>query len=161
MRLVTFDEIQKNINSYARVIALDISASSIGVAMGSLSLKVATPLKTFKRASLKADAAALGAILKDYPTDLWVIGYPLNMDGTEGARCQSVKDTATELMKHLPEIPILFWDERLSTEAGDKMVDEYREKLGTLTNKSGKKALAAKDHLAAKAILESFFDEVR
>lgn len=158
MRLVTFDEIQKNINSYARIIALDISASSIGVAMGSMSLKLVTPLKTIKRASLKADAAALNSILKDYPADLGLIGYPLNMDGTEGARCQSVKDTVVELMKHLPDIPILFWDERLSTVTGDKMVDEYREKLGTFRNKSGKKAGAPKDHMAAKAILDGFFD---
>ena len=158
MRVISFSEIQKNIECFKRIMALDVSASSIGVAVATLSVRVATPLKTIRRAGIKADAALLVELLTDYPSDLLVVGYPLNMDGSEGARCQSVRDSIREIMKFLPDIPILFWDERLSTISGDKMVDEYREKLGTLKNKSGKKAGAPKDHMAAKAILDGVLD---
>ena len=159
MRTISLTEFRDIFRPDYRLLALDVSKASIGIAVATMAVRVVTPLTTIKRAGVKADAAALARILADYPADMFVVGWPLNMDGNEGARCQSVRDSMVEIMKFLPDIPILFFDERLSTADGDKMVDEYRDKQGKLTNRLGKKAGAAKDHMAAKAILESFLEK--
>jgi putative holliday junction resolvase len=156
MRTITAPEIREKLLPEMRVLGLDISKTSIGVAVASFGRNVVTPLTTIKRAGIKADSEALLRILKDYPVELFVVGWPLNMDGTEGGRCQSVRDSMVEIMKFLPDIPILFWDERLSTERGDKMVDDLGDIQGNLRDKQGAKP---RDHLAAKVILEGFLEK--
>jgi putative Holliday junction resolvase len=163
MRTITLTEIQKILKPHDRIMALDISASSIGVAVATISIGVSTPLETIARKGIKADAASLNRLLDQYPSALIVIGWPLNMDGTEGKRCQSVKDSATEIMKYVnqPAPPVLFWDERLSTEDGERLVDNLRDKQGKLTNSLGKKtASKARDHLAAKVILDGVMESL-
>jgi putative Holliday junction resolvase len=158
MRTISLTEIrEKFIAPETRVLALDVSKSSIGVAVATMALRVVTPLKTIKRAGIKADASALNGVLRDYPSQLMVVGWPLNMDGTEGARCQSVRDSMVEIMKFLPDLPILYWDERLSTADGDKLVESLGDIQGNLRDKQG---IKPRDHLAAKVILESFFENV-
>ena len=158
MRTISLTEIrEKFIAPDIRVLALDVSKSSIGIAVATMGLRVVTPLKTIKRAGIKADAGALNAILRDYPSQLMAVGWPLNMDGTEGVRCQSVRDSMVELMKFMPDVPILFWDERLSTADGDKLVDSLGDIQGNLRDKQG---IKPRDHLAAKVILESFLENI-
>lgn len=131
-----------------RVLGLDIGTHTIGVAVGTVTTGVATPLLTIRRTSIKADAAALGKIINDYDIKGLVIGWPINMDGTEGRKCQSVKDTVTELLKHLSKLNILYQDERLST-------SESYEILNDLKDKKGRGAL---DATAATVILQAALD---
>ncbi len=159
----TIEEIQKILKPTDRLMALDISASSIGVAVATLSIGVSTPIETITRKGIKSDSESLNRLLSEYPSAVLIVGWPLNMDGTEGKRCQSVRDSLIEIMKYIkpPKPYILFWDERLSTEHGDKMVDDLRDKQGKLTNKLGKKnSSKPRDHLAAKIILDGVMELV-
>lgn len=158
MRTVSLTEIREKFSAPEhRALALDVSKSSIGVAVATMGVRIVSPLKTIQRAGIKADAAALNAVFKDYPPHFLVVGWPLNMDGTEGARCQSVKDSMVEIMKFVPDIPILFWDERLSTKDGDKLVEDLGEIQGNLRDNRG---IKPRDHLAAKVILENFLENI-
>jgi putative Holliday junction resolvase len=91
---------------------------------------LATPLVTLKRAKLAVDLAALAELAKKHEARALVIGLPLNMDGTEGPRCQSVRQFAANVAQHAPPalaaLPIIFQDERLSTAAVTRgMIDDY------------------------------------
>lgn len=158
MRTASLPEIHQNFSApETRVLALDVSKAAIGIAVATMGVRVVTPLTTIKRAGIKADAQALNAVLKDYPAHFLLVGWPLNMDGTEGPRCQSVRDSMVEIMKFLPDIPILFWDERLSTRDGDKLVDELGDIQGNLRDKRG---IKPRDHMAAKVFLEDFLADI-
>jgi putative Holliday junction resolvase len=99
-----------------RLAALDLGEKTIGIAIGDPGHKVASPLTTIRRAKFTKDATELLRIVDERQIGGLVIGLPLNMDGTEGPRCQSVRQFAANLMQ-LRDMPIAFWDERLSTMA--------------------------------------------
>jgi putative holliday junction resolvase len=99
-----------------RLAALDLGEKTIGIAIGDPGHKVASPLTTIRRTKFTKDAAELLKIADDRQIGGLIIGLPLNMDGSEGPRCQSVRQFATNLMQ-LRDLPIAFWDERLSTMA--------------------------------------------
>ncbi len=94
---------------------LDLGEKTIGVAVGDPGHMIATPVTTIRRNKFTEDAQALlKLILDERQVGGLVIGLPLNMDGSEGPRCQSVRQFATNLAK-LRDPPMAFWDERLST----------------------------------------------
>jgi putative Holliday junction resolvase len=99
-----------------RLAALDLGEKTIGIAIGDPGHKVASPLTTIRRTKFTKDATELLRIVDERQIGGLIIGLPLNMDGTEGPRCQSVRQFAANLMR-LRELPIAFWDERLSTMA--------------------------------------------
>ncbi|HVT52617.1 MAG TPA: Holliday junction resolvase RuvX [Dongiaceae bacterium] len=99
-----------------RLAALDLGEKTIGIAIGDPGHKVASPLTTIRRTKFTKDATELLRIVDERQIGGLVIGLPLNMDGTEGPRCQSVRQFAANLMR-LRELSIAFWDERLSTMA--------------------------------------------
>jgi putative Holliday junction resolvase len=99
-----------------RLAALDLGEKTIGIAIGDPGHKVASPLTTIRRTKFTKDATELLRLADERQIGGLVIGLPLNMDGTEGPRCQSVRQFATNLMQ-LRDLPIAFWDERLSTMA--------------------------------------------
>lgn len=121
-----------------RLIALDVGEKTIGLAMSDASRMVASPLKLIERSKFTKDIHELSALTREYQAAGLVIGYPVNMDGSEGARCQSTRqfarDTATRIA-----LPTLLWDERLSTVAVNRMmVDEAdlsRKRRGELVDK--------------------------
>jgi putative holliday junction resolvase len=102
--------------AHHRLAALDLGEKTIGIAIGDPGHKVASPLTTIRRTKFTKDAAELLRIADERQIGGLIIGLPLNMDGTEGPRCQSVRQFATNLMQ-IRDLPIAFWDERMSTMA--------------------------------------------
>ena len=95
---------------------LDLGDKTIGMATSDATLSIATPRYTIERSKFQADAKALLEFATKEDIGLIVLGLPLNMDGSEGPRCQSTRAFARNLAK-LTQLPIIYWDERLSTAA--------------------------------------------
>ncbi|MDI9407885.1 MAG: Holliday junction resolvase RuvX [Candidatus Pacebacteria bacterium] len=99
------------------MLGLDVGGKTIGLALSDPMGRVATALHTINRKKIAVDAAELFKVIGDYRIGALVIGLPLEMSGTEGRRCQSVRQFARNLKK-IPEfatLPMAFIDERLST----------------------------------------------
>jgi len=133
------------------LIGLDLGAKTIGVALSDLSRRIASPRETLKRTKFAADAARLLAIAEGDRAGGIVIGLPVNMDGSEGPRAQSTRAFARNLEK-LTELPIAFWDERLSTAAVERMLIE--------ADRSRARRAQLVDKLAAAWILQGALDRL-
>ncbi|HEY1559286.1 MAG TPA: Holliday junction resolvase RuvX [Caulobacteraceae bacterium] len=137
----------------AAIVGLDLGEKTIGVAVSDVSHLVATPAQTLKRAKFTRDAGALFALMAERGAAGLVIGLPVNMDGTEGPSSQSARAFARNLLR-LRDLPIAFWDERLSTVAVTRaLIDE--------ADLSRSKRAAAVDKLAAAWILQGALDRLR
>ena len=101
------------------LVGLDLGTKTIGVAVSDPDRRLATGVETVKRKAFKADAARLLAIAAERKAAGFVLGLPINMDGSEGPRAQSTRAFARNLAQ-LTELPIAFWDERLSTAAVER-----------------------------------------
>ncbi len=135
-----------------KLLGLDLGTRTIGVAVSDGLRYTATPLETIPRTKFTADAARLLELIKQNAAVALVIGLPLNMDGSEGPRVQSTRAFARNLAQKTP-LPILFWDERLSTSAVTRMLieaDTRRERRAEVVDK-----------LAASYILQGFLDRQR
>ena len=128
---------------------LDLGTMTIGVAVSDRFLSVATPLETIRRKKFSLDAARLLEIAKDRELGGLVLGLPYNMDGSEGPRCQSTRAFARNLEK-LTDLPISFWDERLSTVAAERALLE--------ADTTRKRRAEVIDHVAAGYILQGVLD---
>ena len=116
MALRNIADLRQSVARGRRLMGLDVGEKTIGLALSDVLLTIATPLETIRRGKFAADAAALGRLVTEHGVGALVIGLPINMDGTEGPRCQSVRAFAAELAKRF-DIDMAFWDERLSTAA--------------------------------------------
>ncbi|RMD62974.1 MAG: Holliday junction resolvase RuvX, partial [Alphaproteobacteria bacterium] len=106
-----------------RLLGLDLGEKTIGVAISDSGLRVASPLKTIRRTRFTRDAAALKALCAARNVGGLVIGLPVNMDGSEGPRCDSVRQFAANLHQIAGlDLPIAFWDERLSSAAVERFL---------------------------------------
>lgn len=133
---------------------LDLGTQTIGVAVSDTFLSVATPLETIKRKKFSLDAAKLRDIVDARRIGGLVLGLPRNMDGTEGPRCQSTRAFARNLEKFDGlDIPLTFWDERLSTVAAERALLE--------ADTSRKRRAEVIDHVAAGYILQGALDRIR
>jgi putative Holliday junction resolvase len=101
------------------LVGLDLGTKTIGVAVSDPDRRLATGVETIQRKAFKADAARLLAIASERKATGFVLGLPINMDGSEGPRAQSTRAFARNLSK-LTELPIGLWDERLSTAAVER-----------------------------------------
>jgi len=137
-----------------RLLGLDPGSKTIGVAVSDSALKVASPLETIKRGKFADDAARLAVLCREYRIGGLVIGLPMNMDGSEGPRCQSVRQLARNLVEKAGFTqPIAFWDERLSTAAVERfLVDE-----ADMTRKRRSEVV---DRMAAAYILQGALDAI-
>jgi putative Holliday junction resolvase len=133
------------------VAGLDLGEKTIGVAVSDRLRTVATPLRTLARKKFTADAAALLALLAEREVGGIVVGLPVNMDGSEGARAQSTRAFARNLSA-LTDLPIAFWDERLSTVAAERALLE--------ADMSRKRRAEVIDHVAASYILQGALDRL-
>ncbi len=97
-----------------RLLGLDIGSKTVGLAISDSDLAVASPLETLKRGKFAADAAKLRQIVAERSIGGLVLGLPVAMDGSEGPRCQSVRQFAANLLAVM-DLPLAFWDERFST----------------------------------------------
>lgn len=133
------------------IAGLDLGEKTIGVAVSDRRLSVATPLETIRRKKFTLDAAALLAISARREIGGLVLGLPMNMDGSEGPRCQSTRAFARNL-ERLTNLPIAFWDERLSTVAAERALLE--------ADTSRKRRSEVIDHVAAGYILQGALDRI-
>ena len=134
------------------LMGLDLGTKTIGVAVSDRIGAVATPLETVKRKKFSVDAARLLEIIKERDISGILLGLPRNMDGTEGPRCQSTRAFARNLAP-LTDLPISFWDERLSTVAAEKALLE--------ADTTRKRRAEVIDHVAASYILQGALDRMR
>ncbi|MGH8722216.1 MAG: Holliday junction resolvase RuvX [Burkholderiales bacterium] len=131
------------------LLALDVSKRALGVAGADPGWRLATPLVTIRRRRWAQDLEQLRTIMRERAAGALVLGWPLNMDGSEGSRCQAVRAFAKSLDAALG-LPILLWDERLTTFAAE----ESAARAGL----RGKKRAAMLDALAAAALLQDFLN---
>ena len=99
-----------------RLMGLDVGTKTIGLALSDVRRVIATPLETVRRRRFREDAARLFALIDAREVGGLVIGLPLTLAGTNGPRTQSVRQFARNLLA-LRDLPVAFWDERLSTAA--------------------------------------------
>jgi putative Holliday junction resolvase len=121
----------------ARLLGVDLGTKTIGLALSDVERRIATPLETLKRTKFTPDADAIRRVVHRFGVGGLVVGLPLNMDGTEGPRSQATRAFVRNL-KPLVQIPVAFWDERLSTMAVTRTLidaDASRARRGALVDK--------------------------
>jgi len=124
MAVLDLTELPAALPAYAPVVGLDLGERTIGVAVSDATRTVASPMETIRKTKFTDDAKRLFALMESRGAAGLVIGLPVNMDGTEGVRCQSNRAFARNLLR-LRDLPIAFWDERMSTMAVNRMlIDE-------------------------------------
>ena len=135
-----------------KLLGLDLGTKTIGVAISDGMRYSATPLETIRRTKFTQDAERLLALIVENAAVGIVIGLPLNMDGSEGPRAQSTRAFARNLANRTP-VPIVFWDERLSTAAVTRTLieaDTRRDRRAEVVDK-----------LAASYILQGALERLR
>lgn len=135
-----------------RLLGLDLGDKTIGVALSDVEGSIATGFRTIPRRKFKDDWAELSALIDRHDVGALVIGLPLNMDGSAGPRVQATRTFARNI-RNIRDIPILFWDERLSTVAAERALIE--------ADLSRKKRAAVIDATAASFILQGVLDRLR
>ncbi len=135
-----------------RTLGLDFGTKTIGVAVSDGLGLTAQTVTTIRRTSLKADLAALGELVREYEAECFVVGLPLNMDGSEGPRAESTRKFADTLTQALG-LPVELWDERLSTVAAQRTLLE--------ADLSRAKRREVIDQMAAQFILQGWLDARR
>ena len=150
MTLCTLDDLAAALPRGTRLLGLDLGSKTIGLALSDPGLTVASPIDTIRRSKFTKDAETLLRLIADHRVGGLVIGLPVNMDGSEGPRCQSTRQFAANLLGKT-DIPIAFWDERLSTAAVERVLigeaDMSRRKRGKVV-----------DQMAAAYILQGALD---
>lgn len=147
----TPQEFSAAIPAYGAIAGLDLGTVTIGVAVSDLMKSVASPLETIKRKKFGVDAARLLEITDARQIKGLVLGLPRNMDGSEGPRCQATRAFARNL-ERLTDLPITYWDERLSTVAAERALLE--------ADTSRKRRAEVIDHVAAAYILQGLLDRL-
>jgi putative Holliday junction resolvase len=151
LRLIDNDNLEA-LPSSGKLLGLDLGTKTIGVAISDAMRYSATPLETIRRTKFTADAARIAELVAENAAVGIVLGLPLNMDGSEGPRAQSTRAFARNLAAKV-DVPIVFWDERLSTSAVTRTLieaDVRRDKRAEVVDK-----------LAASYILQGALDRLR
>lgn len=134
------------------LIGLDLGSKTIGIATSDPLWTVAAPRETIRRTKFNQDAERLVEIITEIDAGAIILGLPLNMDGSEGPRVQSTRTFARNLSPKI-DIPIFFWDERLSTVAVTRTLLE--------ADTSRKKRAEVVDKMAASFILQGVLERLR
>ena len=133
-----------------RYLGLDLGTKTIGLALSDTGHRIASPLRTLARKKFTQDAAALTALIAAENVGALVLGLPVNMDGTEGPRCQATRAFARNFAG-LSDLPIALWDERMSTMAVQRMMTDEAD-----LSRARRAELV--DKLAAGYILQAYLD---
>jgi putative Holliday junction resolvase len=132
------------------LLGLDVGTKTIGIAISDPGRSVASPVETIRRTKFSDDVLRLEALIDSRRVIGFVIGLPVALDGSEGSRCQSVRQFAANLMARR-DLPTLLWDERFSTAAVERfLVDE--------ADMSRKRRAEVVDKMAAAYILQGALD---
>jgi putative holliday junction resolvase len=137
---------------HARLLGIDLGTKTLGLALSDVERRIASPLETLERSKFTADAKKIQALVARFGIGAIVFGLPLNMDGTEGPRAQATRAYARNLAA-LVRLPTLFWDERLSTAAVNRMLIDF--------DTTRRRRAALVDKMAAAYILQGFLEALR
>jgi putative Holliday junction resolvase len=136
----------------ARLLGLDVGTKTVGMALSDVTRSIATPYDTVRRTKFTADAKSIRDVVETNGVGALVIGLPLHLDGSEGRRAQSTRAFARNLAAHV-EVPMVFWDERLSTAAVERHLIE--------ADASRKRRAEVIDRMAAAYILQGALDRLK
>ncbi|NCO03073.1 MAG: Holliday junction resolvase RuvX [Alphaproteobacteria bacterium] len=149
-----------------RIMGLDMGSKTIGVAISNDAQSIATPLITIKRSKFDSDMLSLCEVVWDFGIKSYLFGFPINMDGSHGPRCDATRSFADQMIQYSKAHDDVFgkdpwiglWDERLSTQAVDTFVDS-RVDMPKMARKGAKES-GLTDKLAAQFILQGFLDSI-
>lgn len=136
-----------------RYLSLDVGSKTIGVAVSDELGLTAQGVTTIDRKNFKTALEDLLKIMDRFETRSLIVGLPRNMNGTEGSRCQSVRDFVREIQSRLEDVEVEFWDERLSTVEAERSLLE-----ADMSRRKRKKVI---DKQAAVIILQGFLDNLK
>ena len=149
--VATLEDLAGQLRRNDRLMGIDLGTKTIGLALSDVERRLATPLETIKRVKYTADVGKMLALAEKHGVAAFVIGLPLNMDGSEGPRAQSTRAFVRQPAS-LARRPFVFWDERLSTAAVTRELiaqDASREKRAEVV-----------DRMAAAYILQGALDRL-
>ena len=153
MAVIDLLDLEGALASAAPLVGLDLGEKTIGVAVSDTSRSIASPLALIRKTKFTRDVETLFKLMEGRGAAGVVIGLPMNMDGSEGPRCQSSRAFARNLLR-IKDLPIAFWDERLSSAAVNRML------IGEGDVTRGRRADVV-DKLAAAWILQGALDRLR
>lgn len=133
-----------------RIMGLDVGSVTIGVSVSDPLGWTAQGLETIRHTTREKDFQRLGELVKQYGVERFVIGKPLNMDGSKSVRCEQTEKFAAELQEAFPDIPQDWWDERLTTVMAQKAL------IAADVSRGKRKKII--DKMASVAILQGYLD---
>ena len=148
---ISIEELAGRLPPGRPLIGLDVGTKTIGIAVSDRNRQIATPRETIRRGKFGPDAAHLLELARQERAAAVVVGLPINMDGSEGPRAQSTRAFARNLAG-LTDLAIVFWDERLSSAAVERMLIE--------ADRSRARRAEIVDKLAAAYILQGALDRL-
>lgn len=153
MPVIALTDLPAALAPRASLAGLDLGEKTIGVAVSDSTRSIASPLETIRKTKFTADAEALFRLMESREAAGLIIGLPVNMDGSEGPRAQSARAFARNILR-LRDLPIAFWDERMSTMAVNRMlIDE--------ADATRARRAQVVDRAAAAWILQGALDRMR
>jgi putative Holliday junction resolvase len=150
--LIAIEDLPPKLAVEARLLGLDVGTKTIGMALSDVTRSIATPFDTIRRTKFTADAKTIAEVIEMNQVGAVVIGLPIILDGSEGPRAQSTRAFARNLAAHIA-VPMVFWDERLSTAAVERHLIE--------ADASRKRRAEVVDRMAAAYILQGALDRLR
>jgi len=135
-----------------RLIGIDAGTKTLGLALSDVTRSIGSALETIRRTKFSIDAQRLLEITREHGVVGYVLGLPANLDGSEGPRAQATRAFARNI-NALSPLPILLWDERLTTAQAERMLIE--------ADTSRKRRADVIDKLAATLILQGALDRMR
>lgn len=152
MAIVALSTLKAGLRGETRLLGIDLGAKTIGLALSDVSRMVATPYRTLDRNKFSRNARELETVIDEQDVGGVVLGWPVEMDGGEGSRCRATRRFAENLIARR-DIPIAFWDERLSTAAVERLLVVEVD----MTRKRRKEVI---DKTAAAYILQGALDAI-
>lgn len=135
-----------------RIMSLDVGSRTIGIACSDALLMTAQGIETIRRTSLEKDFNRLQELIAEYEVHELVVGMPKNMNGTKGERAEKTEEFV-EKMKDVIDLPVSYWDERLSTVMAERQL--------IAADVSRKKRKSVIDKMAAVVILQGYLDRLQ
>ena len=135
-----------------RIMSLDVGSRTIGIACSDALLMTAQGIETIRRTSLEKDFNRLQELITEYKVHELVVGMPKNMNGTKGERAEKTEEFV-EKMKEVIDLPVTYWDERLSTVMAERQL--------IAADVSRKKRKSVIDKMAAVVILQGYLDRLQ
>lgn len=149
MSVIMLEELKNLKTGKSRVLGLDLGEKTIGLGISDITWLISSPLEVIRRTTLENDFKALQRVINDFSIVAFVIGLPMNMNGSEGPQAKKARAFIDELLQVI-DIPVYFWDERLSTVAVTRTLLE--------ADLSRKKRAQVVDKMAATYILQGALD---